>query len=136
MNLRTFSYSFEYLTEELLRSPFHNKALHAPKVQKKASAFQEDLLRFIKSLDDDYALRNKAFFLLAFDFGLMLAEVCALRIRDIDLNTVPGDLLKNRLEYWKEFIMFIIEKKELYLPKAVPYSCLKWIRIAFIILKN
>ncbi len=97
-NLRTFSYYFEDLTEGQLRSPFHNKALHAPKVpkQKKASISSEELLQFVQSLDGDYALRNKAFFLLAFDSGLRLAEICALRIQDIDLITGKIEVLHGK----------------------------------------
>lgn len=97
-NLRTFSYYFEDLTEGQLRSPFHNKALHAPKVpkEKKPSVSADELLDFIKSIDGDYALRNKAFFLTAFDSGLRLAEVCALRIRDIDLITGKIEVLHGK----------------------------------------
>ena len=88
-NLRTFSYYFEDLTEGKIRSPFHNKALKAPKLPnvKKPAVSAENVLEFIKCIDGDYALRNKAFFLTAFDSGLRLAEVCALRVCDLDLIT-------------------------------------------------
>jgi len=88
-NLRTFTYYFEDLTDGAFRSPFRNKALHAPKIpsEKKAAASADTVLDFVKAIDGDYALRNKAFFLTAFDSGLRLAEVCALRICDIDLIT-------------------------------------------------
>ena len=97
-NLRTFSYYFEDLTEGMLRSPFHNKALHAPKIpsEKKPAIAAADLLEFIKAIDGDYELRNKAFFLTAFDSGLRLAEVCALRIRDIDLITGRIEVLHGK----------------------------------------
>lgn len=97
-NLRTFSYYFEDLTEGALRSPFHNKALHAPRIpsEKKPSVNAEIILTFVKKIDGDYALRNKAFFLTAFDSGLRLAEVCALRIRDIDLITGKIEVLEGK----------------------------------------
>ena len=97
-NLRTFSYYFEDLTEGQVHSPFHNKALHAPKIpkEKKASVSSTELLHFVQALDGDYALRNKAFFLLAFDSGLRLAEICALRIRDIDLITGKIEVLHGK----------------------------------------
>ena len=97
-NLRTFSYYFEDLTEGQLRSPFHNKALHAPKVpkNKKPSVTADELLEFVKAINGDYALRNKAFFLTAFDSGLRLAEVCALRICDIDLITGKIEVLHGK----------------------------------------
>ena len=97
-NLRTFSYFFEDLTEGALRSPFHNKALHAPKIPsgKKPAVSPETVLDFVKLIDGDCALRNKAFFLTAFDSGLRLAEVCALRIRDIDLITGKIEVLQGK----------------------------------------
>lgn len=97
-NLRTFSYFFEDLTEGSLRSPFHNKALKPPKIpsKKKASVTSEELLDFVKSIDGDCALRNKAFFLTAFDSGLRLAEVCALRICDINLITGQIEVLQGK----------------------------------------
>lgn len=106
-NLRTFSYYLEDLTEGQLRSPFHNKALKAPKVpkEKKASVTPEEIMQFVKALDGDYALRNKAFFLLAYDSGLRLAEVCALRIQDID--TVTGRITVEHGKGGKYRVSFI-----------------------------
>lgn len=97
-NLRTFSYFFEDLTEGALRSPFHNKALHAPKIpiEKKAAASSAMVLDFVKAIDGDCALRNKAFFLTAFDSGLRLAEICALRICDVDLITGRIEVLQGK----------------------------------------
>lgn len=97
-NLRTFSYFYEDLTEGQLRSPFHNKALKPPKIpsEKKPSVNSEDLLAFVKHIDGDQQLRNKAFFLTAFDSGLRLAEVCALRICDINLITGRIEVLQGK----------------------------------------
>ena len=97
-NLRTFSYYFEDLTEGQLKSPFHNKALHAPKIpiEKKPSVNAEDVLNFVRHIDGDYQLRNRAFFLTAFDSGLRLAEVCALRICDINLITGKIEVLEGK----------------------------------------
>ena len=97
-NLRTFSYYFEDLTEGQLRSPFHNKALHAPKIpkEKKSTVSADTVLDFVKAINGDHALRNKAFFLTAFDSGLRLAEVCALRICDIDLITGKIEVLHGK----------------------------------------
>ena len=97
-NLRTFSYHLEDLTEGKLRSPFHNKALKPPKVpkEKKCSVGVEEVMAFVKAIKGDYVLRNKAFFLTAFDSGLRLAEVCALRIQDIDLITGRIEVLHGK----------------------------------------
>lgn len=86
-NLRTFSYYFEDLTDGAIRSPFHSKALHAPKIpeEKHPAADADAVFAFCKACSGRFALRNRAFFLTAFDSGLRLAEVCALRICDIDL---------------------------------------------------
>jgi len=97
-NLRTFSYYFEDLTEGQLRSPFHNKALHAPKIpsEKRPAVSADDLLKFCKAIGGRNALRNRAFFLTAYDSGLRLAEVCALRIRDVDLVTGRIEVLEGK----------------------------------------
>ena len=97
-NLRTFSFYFEELTEGYLKSPFHSKALHAPKVpnEKKPSVTAEDVLSFVKHIDGDYQLRNKAFFLTAFDSGMRLAEVCALRVCDIDMITGKIEVMEGK----------------------------------------
>ena len=54
------------------------------------------MLDFVKAITGDYALRNKAFFLTAFDSGMRLAEVCALRICDIDLVTGKIEVLHGK----------------------------------------
>ena len=97
-NLRTFSFYLEDLTEGQLKSPFHSKALHAPKIpyEKKPSVNAEDVLDFVRFIDGDYKLRNKAFFLTAFDSGLRLAEVCALRVCDVDLITGKIEVLEGK----------------------------------------
>ncbi len=102
-NLRTFSYYFEDLTDGALRSPFHNKALHAPRVpaEKHPAADADAVFEFCKACTGKYALRNRAFFLTAFDSGLRLAEVCALRVCDVDLVTGRVDVLKGKGEKFR-----------------------------------
>ena len=97
-NLRTFSYYFEDLTDGQLRSPFHSRALHAPRIpaEKKPAADAEDVLKLCRAMGGRFALRNRAFFLAAFDSGLRLAEVCALRVRDIDLVTGRVEVLEGK----------------------------------------
>lgn len=97
-NLRTFSYYFEDLTEGAIKSPFHNKAMKPPKIPsvKKPAVSADTILDFIKGIDGDYKTRNKAFFLTAFDSGLRLAEVCSLRIRDIDLTSGKIEVLEGK----------------------------------------
>jgi site-specific recombinase XerD len=97
-NLRTFSYWIEDLTEGRIRSPFHNKALRAPRIpsKKKAAVSADQLLDFLKYIDGDYAARNKAFFMTAFDSGLRLAEVCALRISNLDMITGKIEVLQGK----------------------------------------
>jgi len=97
-NLRTFSYYIEDLTDGAIKSPFHSKALHAPKVpeKRKPAADAGDVLGFCRAISGRYALRNRAFFLMAFDSGLRLAEVCALRVCDVDLVTGRIDVLNGK----------------------------------------
>ena len=97
-NLRTFSYYIEDLTDGAIRSPFHSKALRAPKIPstKQPAATAEDVLSFCRAITGSQALRNRAFFLTAFDSGLRLAEVCALRIRDVDLVTGRIEVLNGK----------------------------------------
>ena len=97
-NLRTFSYYLEDLTDGGLRSPFHSKALRAPKLpqKKKPSATPEMVLHFVNALEGEYVLRNRAFFLTAFDSGLRLAEICQLRVEDLDLTTGRIEVLRGK----------------------------------------
>ena len=72
--------------------------MKAPKIPsiKKPAVSADTVLDFIKSIDGDYAARNKAFFLTAFDSGLRLAEVCSLRVRDIDLISGKIEVLEGK----------------------------------------